>query len=99
MLKSEQLYRDLENESALFDGKNTTSQKVSEESLSHMQNWSLIGAALGNELPSKVNKSLADNVMAQIRMRTLSQNQLRLKKFHCLHSRLPSRSSLLVSLR
>ena len=52
MLKSEQLYRDLENESALFDGENTTTQKGSEESLSHMQNWSLIGAALRNELPS-----------------------------------------------
>lgn len=67
MLKSEQLYRDLENESALFDGENETIQKVSEDSLSHMQNWSLIGAALRNELPSKVNMSLADNVMAQIK--------------------------------
>lgn len=68
MLKSEQLYRDLENESALFDGENETIQKVSEDSLSHMQNWSLIGAALRNELPSKVNMSLADNVMAQIKI-------------------------------
>ena len=67
MLKSEQLYRDLENESALFDGENETIQKVSEDSLSHMQNWSLIGAVLRNELPSKVNMSLADNVMAQIK--------------------------------
>ena len=67
MLKSEQLYRDLENESALFDGENETIQKVSEDSLSHMQNWSLIGAALRNELPSKVNMSLADNVMTQIK--------------------------------
>ena len=58
MLKSEQLYRDLENESALFDGENTTTQKGSEESLSHMQNWSLIGAALRNELPSKVLPSV-----------------------------------------
>ena len=80
MLKSEQLYRDLENESALFDGENTTSQKVSEESLSHMQNWSLIGAALRNELPSKVNMSLADNVMAQIKNENIKPEPTKIKE-------------------
>lgn len=80
MLKSEQLYRDLENESALFDGENTTSQKVSEESLSHMQNWSLIGAALRNELPSKVNMSLADNVMAQIKNENIKPEPAKIKE-------------------
>ena len=80
MLKSEQLYRDLENESALFDGENTTSQNVSEESLSHMQNWSLIGAALRNELPSKVNMSLADNVMAQIKNENIKPEPAKIKE-------------------
>ena len=80
MLKSEQLYRDLENESALFDGENTTTQKGSEESLSHMQNWSLIGAALRNELPSKVNMSLADNVMAQIKNENIKPEPAKIKE-------------------
>ena len=80
MLKSEQLYRDLENESALFDGENTATQKVSEESLSHMQNWSLIGAALRNELPSKVNMSLADNVMAQIKNENIKPEPAKIKE-------------------
>ena len=80
MLKSEQLYRDLENESALFDGESKSTQKVSEESLSHMQNWSLIGATLRNELPSKINMSLADNVMAQIKKENIKPEKTEVKE-------------------
>ena len=87
MLKSEQLYRDLENESALFDGENTTTQKGSEESLSHMQNWSLIGAALRNELPSKVNMSLADNVMAQIKNENIHGPNILVSRPNIIHDK------------
>lgn len=45
-----------------------------------MQNWSLIGAALRNELPSKVNMSLADNVMAQIKNENIKPEPAKIKE-------------------
>ncbi len=55
-------------------------RKDQKKSLSHMQNWSLIGAALRNELPSKVNMSLADNVMAQIKNENIKPEPAKIKE-------------------
>lgn len=59
----------LENLSAIFDGNNLPkdeSLEMSENDKDHLQNWSLISSTLKKELPSKINLSLANNVMSRI---------------------------------
>lgn len=59
---------DWEKLSAIYDGEqvkedlNLQDEKVK----THLENWSLIGSALRDELPEKVDMSIADNVMAAI---------------------------------
>lgn len=57
-----------EEQSALFDSENVNVDKVelNDELKDHLNNWSLIGATLRDELPKKVNVSFADNLMAKI---------------------------------
>ena len=57
-----------EEQSALFDSENVNVDKVelNEELKDHLNNWSLIGATLRDELPKQVNVSFADNLMAKI---------------------------------
>ncbi len=55
--------------SALYDGENLPHKNLnlSDDDLNHIQNWSLIGATLRNELPSKTVKSdFAASLMARI---------------------------------
>lgn len=57
-----------EEQSALFDSENVNVDKVelNDELKDHLNNWSLIGATLRDELPKQVNVSFADNLMAKI---------------------------------
>ena len=57
-----------EEQSALFDSENVNVDKVelNDELKDHLNNWSLIGATLRDELPNQVNVSFADNLMAKI---------------------------------
>lgn len=57
-----------EEQSALFDSENVNDDKVelNDELKDHLNNWSLIGATLRDELPKQVNVSFADNLMAKI---------------------------------
>lgn len=57
-----------EEQSALFDSENVNVDKVelNDELKEHLNNWSLIGATLRDELPKQVNVSFADNLMAKI---------------------------------
>lgn len=57
-----------EEQSALFDSENVNVDKVelNDEFKDHLNNWSLIGATLRDELPKQVNVSFADNLMAKI---------------------------------
>ena len=57
-----------EEQSALFDSENVNVDKVelNDELKDHLNNWSLIGATLRDELPKQVNVSFADNLMARI---------------------------------
>lgn len=57
-----------EEQSALFDSENVNVDKVelNDELKDHLNNWSLIGATLRDELPRQVNVSFADNLMAKI---------------------------------
>ena len=59
---------DLEKLSEVYDGEEFTKELNlnDEEMKSHLENWSLIGSALRDELPEKVDMSIADNVMAAI---------------------------------
>lgn len=59
---------DLEKLSEVYDGEEFTKElNLNDEKMkSHLENWSLIGSALRNELPEKVDMSIADNVMAAI---------------------------------
>ncbi|WP_295481597.1 RseA family anti-sigma factor [uncultured Succinatimonas sp.] len=59
---------DLEKLSEVYDGEEFTKELNlnNEEMKSHLENWSLIGSALRDELPEKVDMSIADNVMAAI---------------------------------
>ncbi|MGN1281085.1 MAG: RseA family anti-sigma factor [Succinivibrio sp.] len=59
----------LEKDSAVFDGQEILDKDVclTDESMRHMQNWSLIGAAMRNELPNKANLSVSVGVMSQIK--------------------------------
>ena len=59
---------DLEKLSEIYDGEHFDEAfDCNEEKLkSHLDNWSLIGSALRDELPEKVDMSIADNVMAAI---------------------------------
>lgn len=59
---------DLEKLSEVYDGEEFTKELNlnDEEMKSHLENWSLIGSALREELPEKVDMSIADNVMAAI---------------------------------
>ena len=54
------------NESALFDGENLDKVELNEESLAHMQNWSLIGATLRQEVSAQVNLDFANSIMSKI---------------------------------
>lgn len=66
MLNSKQT--NWEDTSALFDGENVNIDKVelNEKAKAKMENWSLIGAALRDDLPKQVNLSFADNLMSRI---------------------------------
>lgn len=68
MVNSDTLDR-LEKDSALFDGQELLDREIclSEDSKRHMQNWSLIGAAMRNELSNKVDQCISVNVMEQIK--------------------------------
>ena len=57
-----------EEQSALFDSENVNVDKVelNDELKDHLNNWSLIGATLRDELQKQVNVSFADNLMAKI---------------------------------
>ena len=57
-----------EEQSALFGSENVNVDKVelNDELKDHLNNWSLIGATLRDELPKQVNVSFADNLMAKI---------------------------------
>ena len=57
-----------EEQSALFDSENVNVDKVelNDELKDHLNNWTLIGATLRDELPRQVNVSFADNLMAKI---------------------------------
>lgn len=57
-----------EEQSALFDSENVNVDKVelNDELKDHLNNWSLIGATLRDELPKQVNVSFADNLIAKI---------------------------------
>ena len=57
-----------EEQSALFDSENVNVDKVelNDELKDHLNNWSLIGATVRDELPKQVNVSFADNLMAKI---------------------------------
>ena len=57
-----------EEQSALFDSENVNVDKVelNDELKDHLNNGSLIGATLRDELPKQVNVSFADNLMAKI---------------------------------
>ncbi|MEE0891930.1 MAG: RseA family anti-sigma factor [Succinivibrio sp.] len=57
-----------EEQSALFDSENVNVDKVelNDELKDHLNNWSLIGATLRDELPKQVNVSFADNLMVKI---------------------------------
>lgn len=57
-----------EEQSALFDSENVNVDKVelNDELKDLLNNWSLIGATLRDELPKQVNVSFADNLMAKI---------------------------------
>ena len=59
---------DLEKLTEVYDGEDFTKELNlnDEEMKSHLENWSLIGSALRDELPEKVDMSIADNVMAAI---------------------------------
>ena len=59
---------DLEKLSEVYDGEEFTKElNLNDEKMkSHLENWSLIGSALRDELPEKVDMSIADNVMAAI---------------------------------
>ena len=59
---------DLEKLSEIYDGEHFDEAfDCNDEKLrSHLDNWSLIGSALRDELPEKVDMSIADNVMAAI---------------------------------
>ena len=59
---------DLEKLSEVYDGEKFTKElNLNDEKMkSHLENWSLIGSALRDELPEKVDMSIADNVMAAI---------------------------------
>ena len=59
---------DLEKLSKVYDGEEFTDElDLNDEKVkSHLENWSLIGSALRDELPEKVDMSFADNVMAAI---------------------------------
>ena len=59
---------DLEKLSEVYDGEEFAKELNlnDEEMKSHLENWSLIGSALRDELPEKVDMSIADNVMAAI---------------------------------
>lgn len=59
---------DLEKLSEIYDGEHFDEAfDCNDEKLkSHLDNWSLIGSALRDELPEKVDMSIADNVMVAI---------------------------------
>ena len=59
---------DLEKLSEVYDGEEFTKElNLNDEKMkSHLENWSLIGSALRDELPEKVDMSIVDNVMAAI---------------------------------
>lgn len=67
MMNFQNVDRD-ESVSALFDGENLPEKNfdLTHEEKEHFENWSLIGSALRNELPQKVNLDFADNLMARI---------------------------------
>ena len=62
-----------EEQSALFDSENVNVDKVelNDELKDHLNNWSLIGATLRDELPKQVNVSFADNLMAKIEQKKI----------------------------
>ena len=60
---------DLEHLSEIFDGENIQNEQIkaqNNEAKARLQNWSLIGSALRDELPSKIDLSFADKVMAAV---------------------------------
>lgn len=58
--------------SAIFDGEDLPHgelvQSRSDAAKKHMQNWSLIGSALRDELPAKIDTNFADSVMAKLEL-------------------------------
>lgn len=60
----------LEQISSIFDGEDCQSLKLNQDCFlqnkNHLQNWSLIGSTLRNELPEKIDLSFVDKVVSQI---------------------------------
>ena len=61
-----------ENLSSIYDGENLPCgelvQARSDSSVKHMQNWSLIGSALRDELPNKIDLNFSDDVFAKLEL-------------------------------
>lgn len=61
-----------ENLSSIYDGENLPDgelvQARSDASVKHMQNWSLIGSTLRDELPEKIDLNFTDDVFAKLEL-------------------------------
>ncbi|MCR5535861.1 MAG: hypothetical protein K6F05_00445 [Succinivibrio sp.] len=68
MVKSTRTDLDLEQISAALDNEDSFAKDVAlnKEAVSHLKNWSLIGASLRNELPKTTNLTFADSIAAKI---------------------------------
>ncbi len=66
--KLNQNYADNEGISALYDGEEFPEGQISlsEEETGHLNNWSLIGAALRDDLPEQINPDFSANVAKAI---------------------------------
>ncbi|NLK84553.1 MAG: hypothetical protein GX278_01120 [Aeromonadales bacterium] len=76
MLDSKQTNK--EELSSLFDGENIQSKEIdlSNENKTHLEKWSLIGAALRNEMPEQINLDFASKVMTKIEHEQINPNKV-----------------------
>lgn len=82
MIDSKQDVEGLNKLSAIFDGEDISADDLkllSKQEQSHLQNWSLIGASMRNELAPKIDLSFVDKVVAQIENIDVSIEQAELK--------------------
>ena len=82
MIDSKQDVEGLNKLSAIFDGEDISADDLkllSKQDQTHLQNWSLVGASMRNELAPKIDLSFVDKVAAQIENIDIKQEQVTAK--------------------